>query len=70
VHIQVDRFTKLIDAHSIANLVEDSVKKYIRAVQHVIVHLEPLMPGIQELGSSRITNERIYKKYHFQPTRY
>jgi cation diffusion facilitator family transporter len=49
VHIQVDRFTKLIDAHSIANLVEDSVKKNIRAVQHVVVHLEPLMPGVQEL---------------------
>jgi cation diffusion facilitator family transporter len=49
VHIQVDRFTKLIDAHSIANSVEDSVKKHIRAVQNVIVHLEPLMPGIQEL---------------------
>ena len=49
VHIQVDRFTKLIDAHSIANSVEDSVKKHIRTVQNVIVHLEPLMPGIQEL---------------------
>jgi divalent metal cation (Fe/Co/Zn/Cd) transporter len=49
VHVQVDRFTKLIDAHCIANLVEDSVKKHVRAVQHVIVHLEPLMPGVQEL---------------------
>lgn len=48
VHIQMDRFTKLIDAHSIANLVEDSIKKHIRTVQHVIVHLEPLMPGVQE----------------------
>ena len=49
VHIQVDRFTKLIDAHSIATLVEDSIKKHIRTVQHVIVHLEPLMPGVQEV---------------------
>jgi divalent metal cation (Fe/Co/Zn/Cd) transporter len=48
VHIQMDRFTKLIDAHSIANLVEDSIKKHIRTVQHVIVHLEPLMPGVQK----------------------
>ena len=49
VHIQVDRFTKLTDAHSIATLVEDSIKKHIRTVQHVIVHLEPLMPGVQEV---------------------
>ena len=30
-------------------MVEDSIKKHIRTVQHVIVHLEPLMPGVQEV---------------------
>ncbi len=48
VHIQVDRFTKLIDAHSTATLVEESIKRHISSVQHVIVHLEPLMPGVQQ----------------------
>jgi cation diffusion facilitator family transporter len=46
LHIQVNRSATLAEAHSIANAVEDSIKKQLGSVQNITVHLEPLMPDV------------------------
>jgi cation diffusion facilitator family transporter len=46
LHIQVNRSASLAEAHSIANAVEDSIKKQLGSVQNITVHLEPLMPDV------------------------
>lgn len=43
LHIQVNRSATLAEAHSIANAVEDSIKKQLGAVENITVHLEPVM---------------------------
>ncbi len=43
LHIQVNRSASLAEAHSIANAVEDSIKKQLGAVENITVHLEPVM---------------------------
>lgn len=43
LHIQVNRSATLAEAHSIANAVEDSIKKQLTAVENITVHLEPVM---------------------------
>jgi cation diffusion facilitator family transporter len=46
LHIQVNRSATLGEAHSIANAVEDSIKKQLSAVENITVHLEPVMPDV------------------------
>jgi cation diffusion facilitator family transporter len=46
LHIQVNRSATLGEAHSIANAVEDSIKKQLTAVENITVHLEPVMPDV------------------------
>jgi cation diffusion facilitator family transporter len=46
LHIQVNRSATLAEAHSIANAVEDSIKKQLAAVENITVHLEPVMPEV------------------------
>ena len=46
LHIQVNRSATLAEAHSIANAVEDSIKKQLAAVENITVHLEPVMPDV------------------------
>ena len=47
LHIQVNRSATLAEAHSIANAVEDSIKKQLTAVENITVHLEPVMPDVE-----------------------
>ena len=46
LHIQVNRSATLAEAHSIANAVEDSIKRQLAAVENITVHLEPVMPDV------------------------
>ncbi len=46
LHIQVNRSATLAEAHSIANAVEDSIKKQLGSIQNITVHLEPVMPDV------------------------
>jgi cation diffusion facilitator family transporter len=46
LHIQVNRAATLAEAHSIANAVEDSIKKQLRDIGNITVHLEPVMPDV------------------------
>jgi cation diffusion facilitator family transporter len=57
LHIQVDRLATLAEAHSIANALEESIKKQLKGVENITVHLEPLMPdvnGMEPLADSTI----------------
>jgi divalent metal cation (Fe/Co/Zn/Cd) transporter len=46
LHVQVNRSATLTEAHGIANAVEDSIKRQMKGVENITVHLEPLMPAI------------------------
>jgi len=46
LHVQVNRSATLTEAHSIANAVEDSIRKRLKGAESITVHLEPLMPDI------------------------
>ncbi len=47
LHIQVNRSATLAEAHSIANAVEDSIKKkQLEDIENITVHLEPVMPDV------------------------
>jgi cation diffusion facilitator family transporter len=57
LHIQVRRSATLAEAHSIANALEDSIKRQLKGVGNITVHLEPLMPevsGMEPLADSTI----------------
>jgi cation diffusion facilitator family transporter len=57
LHIQVNRSATLAEAHSIANAVEESIKKQLKGVENITVHLEPMMPdvnGMEPLADSTI----------------
>ena len=57
LHIQVNRSATLAEAHSIANALEDSIKRQLKEVENITVHLEPLMPevsGMEPLADSTI----------------
>lgn len=57
LHVQVDRDLKLVDAHNIADKVEMALKDRITSIKNVTVHLEPLLPHIQQsdqVGDSSI----------------
>jgi cation diffusion facilitator family transporter len=49
LHIQVDRLATLAEAHSIANAIEESIKKQLKGVENITVHLEPLMPDANRM---------------------
>ncbi len=46
LHIQVKRSAKLTEAHSIANAVEESIKKELTSVENITVHLEPVISDV------------------------
>jgi cation diffusion facilitator family transporter len=46
LHIQVNRSATLSEAHSVANAVEDAIRKRLKGADSITVHLEPLMPEI------------------------
>lgn len=46
LHIQVRRSASISEAHSIANAVEDSIKKRLKGIENITVHLEPQMPNL------------------------
>ena len=57
LHIQVKRSATLAEAHSIANALEDSIKRQLKGVGNITVHLEPLMPevsGMEPLADNTI----------------
>jgi cation diffusion facilitator family transporter len=57
LHIQVKRSATLGEAHSIANVVEESIKKQLKGVENITVHLEPMMPdvnGMEPLADNTI----------------
>ncbi|MDQ3848388.1 MAG: cation-efflux pump [Thermoproteota archaeon] len=59
LHIQVNRSATLAEAHSIANRVEESIKKQLPAVENITVHLEPVMPdvaGLEPISDSTVHN--------------
>jgi cation diffusion facilitator family transporter len=58
LHIQVNRSATLAEAHSIANVVEDSIKKQLGSVQNITVHLEPVMPDV--VGLEPISDSAMY----------
>jgi divalent metal cation (Fe/Co/Zn/Cd) transporter len=59
LHIQVNRSATLAEAHSIANAVEDSIKKQLRDIENITVHLEPVMPDVV-VGMEPISDSTIY----------
>jgi cation diffusion facilitator family transporter len=46
LHIQVNRSATLTEAHSIANTVEESIKKELASVENITVHLEPVISDV------------------------
>jgi cation diffusion facilitator family transporter len=58
LHIQVNRSATLAEAHSIANAVEDSIKKQLMGIENITVHLEPVMPDV--VGMEPISDSTIY----------
>ncbi len=59
LHIQVDRSATLAEAHSIANAVEDSIKKHLSDVENITVHLEPVMPDVAG-GMEPVSDSNMY----------
>jgi cation diffusion facilitator family transporter len=57
LHIQVNRSATIIEAHSIANAVEDSIKDLLKSAESITVHLEPLMPEIN--GIEPVADEKM-----------
>jgi cation diffusion facilitator family transporter len=46
LHIQVNRSATLVEAHSIANAVEESIKRQLASVGNITVHLEPVISDV------------------------
>lgn len=55
LHIQVNKDATLSEAHSLSDAVEDSIRKHLKGVESITVHLEPHMP--QLLGVHRVPDE-------------
>jgi cation diffusion facilitator family transporter len=58
LHIQVNRSATLAEAHSIANAVEDSIKRQLKDVENITVHLEPVMPDVN--GMEPVADRTIH----------
>jgi cation diffusion facilitator family transporter len=52
LHIQVNRSATLAEAHSIANAVEESIKRHLASIGNITVHLEPVISDV--VGMERI----------------
>lgn len=59
LHVQVRRSASLVEAHNIANAVEDAIRIHMKGAESVTVHLEPLMPHTD--GMLPISDERIHE---------
>jgi cation diffusion facilitator family transporter len=62
LHIQVNRSATLAEAHSIANAVEESIKKELASIENITVHLEPVIPdvvGMEPIGEGTIMHDSI-----------
>jgi len=58
LHIQVNRSATLAEAHSIANVVEESIKKELTCVENITVHLEPVISDV--VGMEPISEGAIH----------
>ena len=58
LHIQVNRSATLTEAHSIANAVEESIKKELASVENITVHLEPVISDV--VGMEPISEGAIH----------
>ena len=58
LHIQVNRSATLAEAHSIANAVEESIKKELASVENITVHLEPVISDV--VGMEPISEGAIH----------
>jgi cation diffusion facilitator family transporter len=58
LHIQVNRSATLVEAHSIANEVEESIKRQLASVGNITVHLEPVISDV--VGMERIAEGTIH----------
>jgi len=58
LHIQVNRSATLTEAHSIANAVEESIKKELTSVENITVHLEPVISDV--VGMEPISEGAIH----------
>lgn len=61
MHVQVDRNLRLDEAHKVAEMVEYEVKRRVKGIKDVTVHIEPIMPKmdmVEEL-SDRVLEARI-----------
>lgn len=58
LHIQVTRSATLAEANLIANAVEDSIRRRLKGIENVTVHLEPLMPDIR--GIEPIADDKMH----------
>ncbi len=57
LHLQVNRSATLTEAHSIADAVEDAIKKRLKGVDSITVHLEPRLPdlkGVQPISDADV----------------
>ncbi|MGI0028634.1 MAG: cation diffusion facilitator family transporter [Nitrososphaera sp.] len=57
LHVQVNRSATLTEAHSIADAVEDAIKRRLKGVESITVHLEPRLPdlsGVQPLSDANV----------------
>lgn len=50
LHVQVNGSATLSEAHSVSDAVEESIRKQLRGIENITVHLEPRIP---ELGGVR-----------------
>ena len=58
LHIQVNRSATLAEAHSIANAVEESIKRRLASVENITVHLEPVISDV--VGMEPISEGAIH----------
>ena len=58
LHIQVKRSATLSEAHSIANAVEESIKKELASIENITVHLEPVISDV--VGMEPISEGAIH----------
>ncbi|HEX2170409.1 MAG TPA: cation diffusion facilitator family transporter [Nitrososphaera sp.] len=58
LHIQVNRSATLVKAHSIANAVEESIKRQLASVGNITVHLEPVISDV--VGMERIAEGTMH----------
>jgi cation diffusion facilitator family transporter len=53
MHVQVDRNLRLDEAHKVADMVEYEVKRRVKGIRDVMVHIEPIMPKMDMVEELR-----------------